>query len=308
MNVLNRILLQIVLIGAGAFLHTTGFSQNFIDLLRIEFASSPGNAFKSGTGSSDIQEWTADVTVPIVFSAKNTLLTGFLYEHIDASLYAHQQKVSVSTLNLKLGLNQTYSETWSASYILLPKFSSDLKQYNAADFQFGVAALFKRVKSQNLNFKFGVFFNTDRFGPFVTPLLGFYYQKEKWEANILLPRTVDINYRAARSLRLGLRFNGSIRSFNLNLPFNNTEQYLAISNTEISTYLGWSFGRINCVGSIGYSIGRNYRTYARDDRIDLSISLIKLGDERQQLNSDIQDGLVFKLAAMYRLPILKEVR
>lgn len=295
--------LTLLLIAVVALWRTPGFGQQYIDLLRVEYSSGNGNDFKSGPGSSDVHEWMADATVPVVLSSKSTFLTGFLYEHINVSLYADQPAVSVSTLNLKLGLNQTYSDQWSASYLLLPKVSSDLKQYKGDDFQIGVAALWKYTKSKNLNFKFGALYNSDRFGPFFTPLLGLYYQHEKWEINALIPRSADINYHLTRSLRLGLRFNGSIKSFNLNEAFHGIAQYVSTVNTEIGAYLGWALGRINLIGGLGYTLGRNYRTYAQDDQIDLAISVIKLGDNRTQLNSDFKDGPVFRLAAVYRLAL-----
>lgn len=295
--------MSFLLTGAMALWATAGFGQNYIDLLRIEYSGSPGNDFKSGSGSSDVREWAAEATVPVRLTAANTFLTGFLFERVNVSLYADQHPVSVNTINLKLGLNQTYSGAWSGSYLLLPKFSSDLKRYQRDDFQIGVAALLKYTKSKNLQFKFGAFYNTDLFGPFITPFLGLYFQREKWEANILLPRLVDLNYQIAPAFRLGLRFNGSIKSFHLNEDFNGIPQYLSNSNSELGAYIGWALGRINLVGFIGHSLGRNYRTYAQGDQVDLAISVIKLGDDRTQLNGDFKDGPVFKLAALYRLAL-----
>ena len=38
--------------------------------------------------------------------------------------------------------------------------------------------------------------------------------------NVLIPRLANINYSLSDALRLGLRFNGSIKSYNLNEPYN----------------------------------------------------------------------------------------
>ncbi len=296
-------LLKVFLIVSGLFWGMPSFGQPYIDLLRIEYSGSLGNDFKSGSGTSDVHEWVADVTAPVGLSPENTLLTGFLYEHVQVSLYADQPPVRVSTFNLKLGLNHIYSDTWSASYLLLPKYASDLKQYRSEDFQIGAAALLKYTKRKNFHFKFGAFFNTDRFGHFITPLLGLYYQREKWEANLLIPRIVDINYRVTPLFRLGLRCNGSIRSFQLNEHLNGIPQYLSAAGNDIGVYMGWSLGRIYFVGTLSRSVGRHYRSYAQGDQIDLGISLLKLGDDRRQLNYDFKDGLVFKIAILYRLEL-----
>lgn len=301
-NRLNR-LFQLFILTTVVLFQTPVFGQNTLDLFRAEYAGSPGNDYKTGPGSSNLDEFAAELTIPVRLSAKAALLTGFLYEHVQVSPYPDQPELSVSTLNLKLGLSQTYSSHWSATYLLLPKFSSDLKQYERADFQFGVAALAKYTRSKNLQYKFGAMYNSDLFGPFVTPLFGLYYQHNKWETNILIPRLVDLNYRLLPTLRFGVRFNGSIKSFNLNVPYHENAQYLAVSNNELLAYLGWNKGRIHLIGSFGYSLGRNYRTYNRDEKIDLAISLIKIGDERTPTNVDFKDGPVFKLSALYRLEL-----
>ncbi|MBK8967491.1 MAG: hypothetical protein IPM36_12650 [Lewinellaceae bacterium] len=291
----------ICLFSLGMFKVSPGIAQNYIDLFRADYTGSTGNAFEPGPGTSNIREWLVDANIPVPISKNNTILTGFQFEHIRVSVYPQEQAVAVKTLGLKLGLNQRYSNKWSGSYFLFPKFASDLQRYKSADFQFGIAVLFKLTQQENLHFKFGALYNTDLFGPFVTPLLGLYFQQAKWEANVLLPSMVDLNYRLVAALKVGLRFNGMIKSFNLNTNFNGMQQYLARANNEIGGYLAWSFGKVHLIGMIGYSIGRSYRTYARDDRINLGLSAIRLGDDRTQLNPDFKDGLVYKLSVLYRL-------
>lgn len=295
--------LLIFLVLVGTFWSISASAQNYIDLLRIEYSGSMGNDFDAGSGAADIHHWVVDATIPFALTEKNTLLTGILFESTQTALYAGQEKSSVYTLNLKLGLNKKYSETWSASYLFLPKLSSDLQNISSDDFQFGAAALLKFTKNKNLNFKFGAFYNSDNFGPFISPLVGLYYQHNQWEYNILVPRTVDINYQIVAPLKLGLRFNGYIKSFNLNNQFQGKAQYVVQSNNDIGVYLGWSLGKIELLGMLGHSIGRNYRTYEQGDELGAAIFAIKLGDDRTQLNTDFKDGLVFKTSLIYRFDL-----
>ncbi len=291
----------VLLLGLSSPWLTPGISQNFVDLLRIDYTGSSGNAFESGSGTSSVREWLVDANVPIPVSKNYTILTGFQVEHIRVGLYPQQNASSVKNLGLKFGLNQRYSNKWSGTYLLFPKFASDLKRYESVDFQLGIAVLFKLTQQENLHFKFGAMYNSDLFGPFCTPLLGLYFQRAKWEANVLLPSMVDLNYRLVAALKVGLRFNGMIKSFNLNTQFNGMQQYLARANNELGGYLAWSFGKVHLVGMVGHSIGRSYRTYARDDQIDLGLSALQLGDDRTQLNTDFEDGLMYKFSVLYRL-------
>ena len=278
-------------------------AQNYVDILKVDYSISKSNDFKDTQGTSDVKEWVVDATVPIVLSEKSTFLTGFVFENVSVSPYSGESEISVFTLNLKLGLNKTYSDKWSATYLLLPKFSSDMQNVAGEDFQLGIVSLFKFIKNENLNLKFGLYYNTDLFGPFLVPFAGFYYQKEKWEINALLPATVDVGYKLGNSLKTGLRFNGFIKSFNLNEEVDGMSQYLAKANNEVGIYLGYTFGKINVIVMGGRSIGRTYRTFENGDKMNFALSAIKIGDERTQLNSDFKDGLVLKTSLIYRFPI-----
>jgi hypothetical protein len=57
---------------------------------------------------------------------------------------------------------------------------------------------------------------------------------------------------------------------------------------------------------VGYSIGRNYRIYDIQDRATWGLSAFKFGDNREQLNSDFSDGLIFRTRFIYRFHLNKE--
>jgi len=275
-------------------------SQNYIDLLKVEYSLSKGNKFKTHPNSSNVYEWVVDATVPIVLSENNTLLTGFLYENSKVIAYAGMDQINLFTLNLKLGINKIYSAKWSATYLFLPKLSSDLQTIKSNDFQMGAVTIFKLSKNAYLNYKFGAYYNFELSGPFLVPLVGIYYQKSKFEANIMLPLAVDLNYSILSQFRVGFKFSGFIKSFHLNDTFNGMSQYISKANNEIGGYLGFSKGNVNLIAMLGTSIGRSYRTYEIEDRLGFSLSAIKFGDNRNQLNTDFADGLVVRTSLIYR--------
>ena len=176
-NKLRVCLLLVCWIALFQFAGKSLYAQNYIDLVQVQYSASNGNAFNSDADNTNIQEWSADLTLPIVLGERSALVTGLFYENIRFQPYTEGGFVSVRTASLKLGWSQTLANNWSASLFLLPKFSSDLKQTSSQDFQFGTAVLAKWKKQPNLHFKFGAFYNDDLFGPFVTPLFGFYYSE-----------------------------------------------------------------------------------------------------------------------------------
>lgn len=289
-----------LMLGIILFCFNKGYCQNYIDIFRLDYSSNNAIQYKLGGGKSNLREFLADLAIPIKISTKANLIGGLVVENIDVSPFAFQNEISVYTVGLKIGINRTYNEKWSATYMLLPKASSELNSINTRDFQIGCAVLAKCSINKNFNYKIGIFYNSDLFGAFVTPLLGVYFQKNKYEVNLLLPRMGDVNYSINPNLKLGLRFNGTIRSFNINDQHGNS-QYLQIANSDIGPYIGYSYRRLNIQAMVSQSFGRYYRVYNSDDKIDLSLSVFRFGDNRQQLNTDLKDGVIYKISAFYRI-------
>ena len=157
-----------------------------------------------------------------------------------ALLNPYRETESVTGITLKMGTNIKHSDKWSGTYMLLPKVSSDLKEIGRDDFQLGAVALMKYTKSDHFNYKFGAYTNSELFGPFLVPILGFYYlsPSDKFEAKVLLPLSVDLNYSFTKQARAGLNFKGQVRTYNLNKPlFSETDRYLARSTNDIYTYV-----------------------------------------------------------------------
>jgi hypothetical protein len=51
---------------------------------------------------------------------------------------------------------------------------------------------------------------------------------------------------------------------------------------------------------LGYSLGRSYRVYDESDKIVFGSVLIRVGDDRQQLNTDFSNGWVYQATVLYR--------
>ncbi|MCT4623181.1 MAG: DUF6268 family outer membrane beta-barrel protein [Schleiferiaceae bacterium] len=282
-------------------------AQNYVDLAKVFYANTPVNQNDTGSyAGSRVEEYGVDLLTPVELKNNNALLFGLYAESVNATVAPKESNLtSVYTTLLKVGVKLNHGERWSGSYLLLPKFSSDFKgSLNANDFQIGAYALLNFQQKENWKWKFGIYANTDLFGPFFVPLIGFYHQSQnkKWEVNLTLPLAADANYSFNKSLRAGMNFAAFVRSYNLNEPYQgNPENYLVKASNELFTYL-----QIHATPSaifqlkVGYSIGRNYRIYDIKDRVTWGLSAFRFGDDRQQLNSDFADGLIFRARFIYR--------
>ena len=129
---------------------------------------------------SSANRWGA-TCVTVKLKNGSSLLFGVVYDRLQTKLFEQQEdEVSFSAYTLKLGINVKYSDKWSATYLLLPKIASNFEEsLTKNDYQIGGIILAKLKKSEHFNYKFGAYINGDRFGSFLVPFFGGYYQKKK---------------------------------------------------------------------------------------------------------------------------------
>ena len=282
----------------------TALCQDYIDLAKVYYANTPLNQFDSSSQGTRVEEIHLDLTLPIRLNTHTALLTGLFLEKISTHTSPIAKLSAVYTANLRVGLNLQHGKKWSGTYLLLPKLSSDFKHITGKDFQMGALVLLKYLKQENLNYKVGLYYNSELFDPFFVPILGLYYQSPntRFEADLSLPLAADMNYALQSWWHAGLSFNGFIRSYLITEPqLTDGEAYLVKVTNEIAAYLQFNLCKNLLLQTrIGYSIGRNYRLYDTSDKITLGITALKFGDHRQQLNPDFKDGAIFSARLLYR--------
>lgn len=280
-------------------------AQDYVDVAKLHYATSAINNFDDESRGSRLDEFGLDLTVPIVRNDRLSLLTGVIFEDIKTQLYPGGDRETIMSLTLKAGFNMKHSDKWSGTYVLLPKIASDFKQMTRNDLQVGAIALLKYNRSDNLKYKVGVYGNTELFGPWVVPMFGLYYLSpaEKFEANLTLPLMADMNYRLSPAFRVGTNFFGLVRTYHLNEGVGTTGTgYVARSTNELFAYLRFDLGKTSILQlKVGTSVGRSYRVYGDNDTVSLGLPLAYFGDNRQQLNMDFEDGLIWQVVYTYRV-------
>ena len=288
-----------------SFASCISFSQDYVDLARFHYSTTPANNFDSIAGNTTVEDFGLDATLPIVINEENTFLTGFNIDQITTKIHPSTNPITISTVNLKIGYNKKHSEKWSGTYMFLPKISSDFKNLSSKDYQFGGLALMKYNKKENLKYTFGAYYNGELFGPFIVPLLGLYYKSpnEKFEANLTLPIWADFNYKLNSFMKIGANFSAFVRSYNLG----ENNAYVVKKSNDVFGYLQFNLTKsILLQTKTGYTIGRSYKAYKNGDEADLGLSAFRFGDDRTVLNPTFKDGLVFKVRLIYRFHIEKK--
>jgi len=284
----------------------TANAQNYFDIGSISYANTPSNKFENSLEQTKVEELGLELNFPVVLNEKNVLLTGLYANRIQVKLDPDiSGNTNLNTIGIVLGLNHTYSEKWSATYMVLPKISSDLNELSGKDFQLGLLSLFNYTKRSDLKYKIGLYANTERYSLSLLPLLGLYYQSpdKKFEANFTLPISADVNYQLFEKTKVGLNFDGLGSSYNMNKRiYINKDTYAVKSSNELFAYLMFQLGTSFYVKpKLGYSIFRTYKVFENNDKVDFSVGPFYMGDNRTQLNTSFEDGAIFKIEMVYRV-------
>lgn len=281
------------------------FAQKYVDIAKFYYSTTPLNHFENSDSSTRIKELGVDLTIPIVINPTDALLTGLIYERIETKLFEAGPVENISVVGVRAGLSRKHSDSWSGTYILIPKLASDFEDITRRDFQIGVIGLMKYTKRDNLQYRIGMYYNSELFGPFCVPLFGLYYlsPSKKLEVNLTLPFLADVNYKLHDRLNIGVNFFGQVRSYHLTHISSSQEEggYVVKTTNDLYGYLKFNLSKgLSLQTRVGYSLGRSYRVYDENDKVTFGSVLIRVGDDRQQLNTDFSNGFVFQATLLYR--------
>lgn len=281
--------------------HLLAPAQAYVDILRVEQTVGLGQKHDS-IADARMSESVVDLTVPIVLKGKKiTPLVGFLAEYTMVHLVPDAGLSAFGAAAIKLGAVVKHREKFTGTYVLLPKWSANQFQLNSRTTQLGLLALWKWTKTQQLNFRAGVYANSELFGPFVVPVLGIYAANSRWECSANLPLQADLHRKFGQHFRAGLRFLGINKSHYLSRDFAKP-RYIEKANNEIGLYLGANTKTVHLQVFFGHSFLRSYYTYAHGDKMSLALMAIKIANDRTRISESITNAWVAKVGLLLRLP------
>lgn len=303
----------------------TALAQDYVDLFRVQASTTNLNEFKNDTSGlknprTPVEEFGVDLTLPIKLNDKFVIISGYSFDQLRLYTYPHNLAIDATKFrmhSIKAGLNWQHNDTWSGQYLVLPKTTGSFSNLDKNG-QISALALLKRKKKDNLFYRYGLYYNSEFFGPFFVPLLGVWYRSpnKKFEMNWTLPVWADMNYTWKKWFTTGMNFSAFVRSFYIpnqhlfatNKPPNfPSEQYMVKASNELFLYTQFNIKKSFIIQTkVGHSIGRSFRHYEYGDRVDWGFSAFRFGGDRTQLNPDIKDGLIFQVRFIYRYWIKDE--
>jgi hypothetical protein len=99
-----------------------------------------------------------------------------------------------------------------------------------------------------------------------------------------------------------MEFDAFVNSYYINQPqYTVNNEYLVKRSNELFIYAHFDLSQsIILKTRVGYTIGRQYALYDAEDQVTFGFSAFRFGDDREQLNRDFADGMIFKIDLIYR--------
>ena len=303
-NHLMKKFLFLLLLGATSLC----YGQDYVDLFVLNYGQTSETDFEDGTGSTSRDILEATLTIPIPINENHAIITGLDFNQSNLEVSAASGNVNLYSTTLQLGWSGTINEKWSATVVMLPKIASDYEQIDGDDFYFGGFGILKLKKRENFFYKFGAYASSEAFGVFAVPIVGLYYlsPNEKFEANVSFPIAVNMNYKLGDRSKLGLDYVGIGRSFRLTTD-GQKDTYIQQGNLEFAAY--YEYGLFNNTILLRLMAGyvtNDFELYNENETYDLGLAAFRFGDDRTQLNADIDSGFYAKVGLRYRFYLNKD--
>ena len=285
-------------------------AQSSLDLVTISgrygFAQQAGEPVSGN--NSEIGSL-INVKIPIVLSNKSVWYSSVTYVssfvESDAMLPAEiANPINIHGFILQTGLVQTLNDKQKIQLLFAPRFMSDFENTTNDNWQFGGVALFENRYSDDLMLRFGALYNTEQFGPSLTPLLHVDWKiSSKWSVSGMLPIYAKVNYKVNENLSTGFSHFALITSYRLgNLAYEN--DYIERTSIDLTLFARQRmFDNMHIEGRFGYAVGRKYAQYAQDQKVDFRLMIINFGDNRVVKNEMMRGGPIANLRLVYNLPL-----
>ena len=296
----KKILLLLVLL-----LPIVSTAQQYVDVADISYSKTGATPYVNSDKSTVVSIFDSKILLPVVLNKKTAIITGFDFNIKNFQLYPDANFNTLYYTRLKLGFTTQHSDKWSGIYVLLPILSSNYKNIGAEDIYMGGLAVLTYKKNKNFSYKFGIYTGYEASGLYITPIVGMYYTSpsKTFEASALLPGLFDVNYGLSASTRIGLDYKGNSETFKIhteNMPLTYTEN----NTLEFSSYIQNNSLTKNLLLRLKVGVATNkFDVYAANDKIDLAITPLRIGDNRTKLNTNLESSAFLKIQAIYRFPI-----
>ncbi|MEQ8521448.1 MAG: DUF6268 family outer membrane beta-barrel protein [Vicingaceae bacterium] len=299
--------------------------QDFYTIFDADVEYSPGNTYVlEPRNTVTIQENNSNFNLPLQRENGDAFLVGLGVHKLRLLPTFNVSPINTDTVytstyqfyryRIQGGYNKQWNDKVSSVIVLMLRMSSDLEDGIQSDiFQFGGAFLMSEKRTDNFTLKYGIYANTEFFGLFIAPLLGYdWIINDKTRMFGVLPARMTFQRKLSNTFRTGLIFMAPSYSYRLGeSTFENAKGETVptyaqnIKNTlslYFDTYLTKS---IALQLRVGRTVFRRIRLYESDDVNTINVYGIGIGGGRRQpipvpAFRDFDDGWIVNVSLSYR--------
>ena len=279
-----------------AALISSVYGQTYIDLARVNATIGVGNKHYS-----DLHVYEFDLQAPIKTKGGDVILLGVggisntLKSQVDGLEYR------MSNLSFRLGYNFQLDEASELLLMLINQNNAWSYNIGKRGFQMGGLILYSKDYSETFEYKVGLYFNEEFFGPLIQPVLGFDWQindRSRLYGN--LPVTATFQHKWKEELHVGLYYSGRISSY---IQEQIGDFYVQRSYIQVSPYIDWNVtDKLVFQVRAGMLLGSKFILYDKDSQVDWSLSALKFGDERDRISEIDASSFIIQTGLILRFP------
>lgn len=289
-------------------------AQESIDILSLSGRYGPPKEYKDANYTGKATEWGSlnSFTAGIKLGSRSMLpinVNHFYFNVQDADPEFSGEVANPIKINgfiLRTGLIQDLGEGRALQILLAPRLMSDFANMDSRSFQMGGVLSYKKKYRDEFSIGGGLIYNQELFGPYFVPILDINWQfAEKWKLKGMIPVTARIEYTANENLQLGFNHFGLITTYALGKEAYSGD-YIERQSIDLSLFARQRIaGNVFVEAMVGRTMGRKYRQYEGDQKVDFAIPLVTFGDERVIKNeyAAFNDGLIMTLKLIYSIPM-----
>ncbi|MBP6335729.1 MAG: hypothetical protein KA444_09685 [Bacteroidia bacterium] len=259
-------------------------AQPFIDLLNIhgQWTKESINDDKDSS-HTETQFFSLDLSIPIKIKKDVLLFTPFVaqWEIKDVRTY------KARTYSLPIAfVKQWKNENIKTSFVFITRTNHDPDESMENSLQLGGIVLHTIKKHERLKFKFGLYYNTEFFGPYFRPLLGIDWKvTERINVFGVLPANMNLEYFLTKSIHTGIAFRTYTNSYR-----QASDSLLRIDENYLKGFIDFYISKKHVFTlEAGHSILRKFRTGYRE------------AGKTEYTDLKANDGYLIKIGYAYRL-------
>jgi hypothetical protein len=303
--------MRTLLFFSGCLLATTLFAQSSIDLFTMSGMFSFPSAYQDPlNGKATESNLLINLKVPLKLRDNTMWFNDFTYSgfnvihDLEVGPTEYLTAMRMHGIILQSGIVQKINERNGFQLLAVPRYMSDFKGSDSKSWQVGGIGLYEHRYHDRLLMRYGALYNQELFGPLLVPLIYLDWQiNDKWSMVGLVPINLKVNYKVDEKLTAGFSHFGFITTYRLGQE-EFKGYYIERNSIDETLFARWNtFGNFFIETRFGYSLSRVYEQYDETEKMNLRLSLVRFGDNREAKNINFNNGPIASVRLVYSLPV-----